>query len=158
MRLPVGILRRNRTPQPPAPDEASNLAQPAAADVQTKRFLPNIVWLIIAQGAAGVGHFGLSVLLARHLGADVFGLWAFSFAFVSLFAVLADFGFSTLAVRDLARDTSVAGKYLGNVLALKAVLAVGVVGVMLAIEPLVRRDATVWLLVALISSPSATWL
>ena len=150
MRLPMGMLRRSRAPQPPAPVEASSPSQPSAAEAQARRFLPNIVWLIIAQASAGLGHFGLSVMLARHLGAEVFGLWAFSFAFVSLFAVLADFGFSTLAVRDIARDTSIAGKYLGNVLALKAVLAVVVVGTMLAIEPVVRRDATVWLLVALL--------
>ncbi len=150
MRLPVGILRRNRAAVPRAAVDTAGGYQLAMADAQAKRFLPNIVWLIIAQGAAGLGHFGLSVMLARHLGVEVFGLWAFSFAFVSIFAVLADFGFSTLAVRDIARDPSIAGKYLGSVLSMKAMLAVGVVGVMLAVEPAVRRDATVWLLVALI--------
>ncbi len=150
MRLPVGMIRGSRAPQPSAPVETSSPSLHPTAEAQTKRFLPNIVWLIIAQAAAGLGHFGLSVMLARHLGAEVFGLWAFSFAFVSLFAVLADFGFSTLAVRDIARDTSIAGKYLGNVLAMKAVLAVVVIGAMLAIEPAVRRDTTVWFLVALL--------
>ena len=146
---------KNADPPPGAaarPDRSPTSGEPAGwrPPSSSRAVLRNIGWLLTAQLLAGGGQFGLTVLLARHLGAERYGQWTFAFAFVALFAVLADFGFSMVAVRDLARDPSAAPRYLGNILALKVVLGVLLLGAMAAIEPLVRPGATAWILVMLL--------
>ena len=126
-------------------------ATPATADARSAAsLLRGVGWLTLAQMTAGGGQFALSIILARHLGASVYGQWGFAFAFVALFAVLADFGFSTIGARDLARDKSEARRYVGNVLLLKAAMGAGLILSMAAIAPVLKPDVTVWLLVLLL--------
>ncbi len=134
----------------PAEARRARVVPGGAAGFAPRDILGNIGWLLAAQAIAGGGQFALSVLLARHLGAETYGQWTFAFAFVALCAVLADFGFSTLAVRDLARDPTVAPRYLGNVLAIKVVISILLFGGMAAVAPLINRDRVVLTLVLLL--------
>ena len=58
-----------------------------------------------------------------YLGADGFGILSLALAFSGIFSILADLGLSTLTVREVARDRSLAKKYLGNALLIKIILA-----------------------------------
>lgn len=60
----------------------------------------------------------------RYLGAEGFGILSFALAFASIIGVLADLGLSTLTVREVAREKSLAGKYLGNIAAMKVIFVV----------------------------------
>ena len=51
---------------------------------------------------------------ARYLGAEGFGILSFALAFTGIFGVFTNLGLSTLTVREVARDKSLASKYLGN--------------------------------------------
>src|SRR4030042_3965326 len=64
------------------------------------------------------------VLAARHIGAAGFGKFSFAFSFAASFLVFSDLGFNTVAVRDVAADKTLAGKYLGNVILLRMFLLV----------------------------------
>ena len=59
---------------------------------------------------------------ARYLGAAGFGILSFALAFTGIFGVFADLGLSTLMVREVARDKSLASKYLGNIAVMKIFL------------------------------------
>lgn len=59
---------------------------------------------------------------ARYLGTQGFGILSFAVAFTALFATISDLGLNTLTIREVARDTRLASKYLGNLMTLKAVL------------------------------------
>lgn len=61
---------------------------------------------------------------ARYLGVDGFGELSFALAFTGLFGIFIDFGLNTLIVREVARDNMLAGKYLLNVIGMKALLSV----------------------------------
>ena len=61
---------------------------------------------------------------ARYLGAEGFGILSFALAFTGIFGVFSDLGLSTLTVREVARDKSLAGKYLGNIAVMKIILVV----------------------------------
>ena len=75
----------------------------------------NTFWLGVAEVVQkGVG-FLIVVWLARHFGPATYGQWAFALSFVALFAVLADFGFSTLTVREVARDKLKTAQYINNI-------------------------------------------
>jgi O-antigen/teichoic acid export membrane protein len=60
----------------------------------------------------------------RYLGAEGFGILSFALAFTGILGVFADLGLSTLTVREVARDKSLVGKYLGNIAAIKVILVV----------------------------------
>jgi len=58
--------------------------------------------------------FGLisAIILARYLGPEDYGKYAFVISFAFIFMVIADYGLNDLFIRDIARDKSLASKYL----------------------------------------------
>ena len=60
-----------------------------------------------------------TVSLARCFGDVAFGKYSFALAFTALFAVLMDLGFNQLTIREVARDKTLAKKYMGNILIIK---------------------------------------
>lgn len=61
--------------------------------------------------------------VARYLGANGFGILSFALAFTAIFGVFTDIGLNQLTIREVARDKTLTSKYLGNVTALKLILA-----------------------------------
>lgn len=59
---------------------------------------------------------------ARYLGPASFGILSFALAFTGIFAVFGDLGLGPLTVREVARDKSLAPKYLANVSLMKIIL------------------------------------
>lgn len=93
-----------------------------------KRVTKNTAWLTIAEIAGkGVGFF-IALIIARYLGPENYGYYAFAISFVTLFQVIVDFGLRPLLVREIARDTKLAGKYIGNFLTLKILLSGAFIG------------------------------
>lgn len=84
----------------------------------------NTFWLMLAEGICKVLMFFLAIFIARYLGVENYGKFSFAFAFVALFAVLADFGLSTLTIREVARDKKLAGKYINNIAVIKLILGI----------------------------------
>jgi O-antigen/teichoic acid export membrane protein len=70
------------------------------------RILRNSAWGLAGEVASGALFFLAFVLLARYLGASQFGTFSFVLALTGLFQVLADFGLTTILVRDMSRDRS----------------------------------------------------
>lgn len=56
----------------------------------------------------------VSIMLARYLAPEGFGLLAFALSFANLFGMLPGFGMGTLAIRDIARNPEQVGRYMGN--------------------------------------------
>ncbi len=87
-----------------------------------RRIAKNTLVLFIAQMISmGLGFF-FTMYMARYLGAEGFGVLSFALAFTGIFGVFADMGLSSLTTREVARDKSLAGKYIGNIAVMKAVL------------------------------------
>jgi len=84
----------------------------------------NTFWLMLAEGISKGLMFFLTILIARYLGAEGYGIFSFVFAFVALFAVIADFGLSILTIREVARDKSLTKKYIDNIAVMKLILGV----------------------------------
>lgn len=89
-----------------------------------RRIAKNTLVLLVAQIVSmGLGFFYV-MYTARYLGAEGFGVLSFALAFTGMFGVLTDIGLQTLATREISRDKSLAGKYLGNVAIMKTILVV----------------------------------
>lgn len=90
----------------------------------------------------------LSIIIARKLGDVTFGKYSFTVAFIALFAVL-PLGFDTLLARNVARDKSLAPKYLGNLVIIKAILSLVIFGLIALIINLMDypHDTTIAVLI-----------
>jgi O-antigen/teichoic acid export membrane protein len=87
-----------------------------------QRILKNASAMLAANIASRAFGFFYIMYTARYLGAEKFGILSFALAFTGIFAVFADVGLQTLIIREVARDKSLADKFLSNIIAIKVVL------------------------------------
>ncbi|OYD16748.1 hypothetical protein CH330_01875, partial [candidate division WOR-3 bacterium JGI_Cruoil_03_51_56] len=97
-----------------------NQDHPATA---ARRVAHNTIYLVVADIAGKLMTFIFFMVAARHLGVEKFGVFSFALAYISMFSVFADLGFGVLTAREIARDHSVARRYVSNALAIKLVAA-----------------------------------
>jgi len=86
------------------------------------RIFKNTSYLTIGEFTSRGLSFALTILIARFLGDTAFGQYSFAVAFCAIFIIIADFGLWNLTIREVARDRSLAERYLSNGLALKLIL------------------------------------
>jgi O-antigen/teichoic acid export membrane protein len=99
----------------------------------TTRVAKNTILTSVSQAFyLGLGAI-FTILLARNLGAGEFGVLSFAINFTGIFAVGADVGLNLLIIREIARDRSLAGKFLGSVVLLKALMLVVISGLMVGV-------------------------
>lgn len=105
-------------------------------------------WLAIAY--IGLASFGLSILVARTLGPDLFGVYAVALSIGALVAILIDGGFSKLLQREGARGSAALVKIAPALPALAyghaiiAIFALSVLAVLLFPENKMTSLITVW--------------
>jgi len=103
----------------------------------------NTFWLAVAELIQrGIG-FLVVIWLARHFGPAIYGQWTFALSFVALFAVLSDFGFSTLTVREIARDKSKTAQYIDNIVAMKLILSLITLGLIALVIQFLGKEPEV---------------
>ncbi|MEA1907586.1 MAG: flippase [Euryarchaeota archaeon] len=93
-----------------------------------QRIARNVAALFTAHFIFAIVSLILSISIARVLGAAIFGTYTFVLAFTAVFVVFSDIGYNTLLVREVARDKSQAGKYLNNILSIRLVLSITILG------------------------------
>jgi O-antigen/teichoic acid export membrane protein len=105
-------------------------------------------WLAIAY--IGLASFGLSILVARSLGPDLFGVYAVALSLGALAAILIDGGFSKLLQRERARGSAALAQ-IGSTLpalayghAMIAIFALSVLAVLLFPHNKITSLITVW--------------
>ncbi len=99
---------------------------------------------VIAMGLLSV------VILTRYLGADGYGKFTLVLVYLSIFGIGADMGLFTISIREISKNLKRTQEIFSNVLALRAVLATGVLGLALAIAWLLpyEPDVRVGILIA----------
>ena len=65
----------------------------------------------------------LFIYIARKLGDENFGKLSFAYSFAGICFIAADFGLSTILIRNVSRQKELTKEYVGNILALKIVLS-----------------------------------
>jgi len=103
----------------------------------------NTFWLILSELFTKGITFVIFIWLARHFGPKIYGQWAFALNFVSLFAILVDFGFSALTIRELAINKSKSSQYIDNILTMKLILGLIVLGLIAFIIQFLGKEPEV---------------
>jgi len=89
--------------------------------------IKNTFWLGAVEFFSKILLFFVTVGLVRYWGAQEFGAFNLSFAYIAIFMILSDFGLTTIATRDVAKHKDLSEKYLGNLIGLKLALSVLIV-------------------------------
>lgn len=84
-----------------------------------QRIAKNMAVLSVARIASMLFGFFYVMYTARYLGPTNYGILSFALALTGIFGVIANFGLDPLTVREVARDKSLAKKYLANGIVLK---------------------------------------
>ena len=86
---------------------------------KVKTIFANMSWMIIAQGITSVLTFIWTILSARYLGVNNYGILSAAIAFSGLFSSVADLGTMFYAVREISVDFNREQKYLDNCVTLR---------------------------------------
>ncbi len=78
--------------------------------------------LIVSSAINLVLGFFYAVYASRYLGAEGYGIIAYSLGLTSIFGSVMEMGLSQLAVRDISKDHRLLDKYVLNMVAIKAIL------------------------------------
>lgn len=92
---------------------------------QIQTIFKNMSWLMISQVIASICGFLWTILIARYLGVNDYGVLGFAISLTGILAITVDLGISTHIVRHIATNYDSAPKYLGNALPLKSIFAIG---------------------------------
>jgi len=109
---------------------------------QVKIMFKNMSWVMISQLIASILGFIWTILIARYLGVERYGILGFATSIVGLISVTLDLGITTYSIRQIATDYDSASKYLNNILPLKCLLAIGTFALLFIILTLKKFDET----------------
>ena len=100
-------------------------------DGLVKRARRNIFYKILSESTRILPAL-LFIYIARKLGDENFGKLSFAYSFAGICFIAADFGLSTILIRNVSRQKELTREYVGNILALKIVLSlicISVIGI-----------------------------
>jgi len=89
-----------------------------------KRVAKNMGALSFAILASKLLSFFFVMYIARYLGSEGFGVLSFAIAFTGVLGIFSDIGLGALTTREVARENKLADKYVGNIFAIKLILAI----------------------------------
>lgn len=107
---------------------------------KVKTIFGNISWLVISQFVVSICTFIWTIIIARYLGVEEYGIFGFALSLTGILIVLADFGINTHIVRMVSTNKDIAPKYLGNAIPLKSVFAIVTFLVILILLLLMKSD------------------
>jgi O-antigen/teichoic acid export membrane protein len=92
-------------------------------------------------------------LLTRYLGPDDYGKYTLALMYMQLFAVLADVGIFTTVVREISKRPERTEELVGNALALRLVLAIGVIALAAGVSLLLPYEHQVRVAILIAGAP-----
>jgi len=92
---------------------------------QVQRIFKNMSWLLISQIVASICGFIWTIMMARYLGVNNYGIFGFATSLTGILAITSDLGISAHIVRHISTEYSTAPKYIGNAIPLKSIFSIG---------------------------------
>lgn len=107
---------------------------------QVQTIFKNMSWLMISQIIASICGFIWTILIARYLGVNDYGVLGFAISLTGILGFTMDWGISTHIVRHISTDYDSAPKYLGNAIPLKSLFTCGTIILTLIVLILMKSD------------------
>ena len=88
-----------------------------------KKALTNIAWAIGGKIVSLTGFLVVSIIVARYLGQEQYGIMNYVVSFVAIFQVFADFGLDFIQIREESKNPAMKDKIIGTTFGLKLIFA-----------------------------------
>lgn len=115
----MGAKREAAVERAAAPDGEGGRGQAPAGGAGRRIVARNAFFLVLSQIITAIVSFAVTALLARHLGAQDYGVFYVAFSFVQSVFILVELGQDFYVVRAVARHRDRAGEYFGTGLLLR---------------------------------------
>ncbi|MBI1813701.1 MAG: flippase [Deltaproteobacteria bacterium] len=89
----------------------------------SRRLVSNTLVVVIGGAAQRLLHFVTTIVLARGLGEEEFGTYAFVVAYMFIFGFIVDLGFERVITREISRQPERAGELIGTGFVIRGVLS-----------------------------------
>ncbi len=110
-----------------------------------RRLLSNTAVVVVGSTSQRLLSFGTTMLLARGLGGERFGVYAFVVAYMFVFGFLVDLGFERMIIREIAREPERAGTLIGTGILVRSGLSVAAAAAAVTVAWFVGLpSATLW--------------
>lgn len=100
-----------------------NLREWVSGKLELQAILGNSGWMASERLARLALGMPVTILIARHLGPESFGLLSYTIAFVAIFAAFATAGLDKIVVREISNGQRIGGDVLGTAFVVRLVLA-----------------------------------
>lgn len=100
----------------------------------------NMSWLLISQIITSICGFIWTILMARYLGVEEYGIFGFAVSLTGILCILFDLGIGIHSVRHIATNYDSAPKYLGNAIPLKGLFSICGFVIIFIVLVLMRAD------------------
>ncbi len=105
---------------------------------------------LLGRSAVVASSAAVTLILARHYGAESFGRWSIATAYATLVGTLLDGGFHRLMMRDLGRTPEAAKNVLWRVLKRRLQIGAATVPLALCVAAIAVSRVDTWILIALL--------
>ena len=90
----------------------------------SKRIISNVFWALIGKLTGLASALLVGIFVARYLGPTQYGIMNYAISFVTLFLVIATFGFENIEIREEAKANDQKDVILGTVFVLRLLLSI----------------------------------
>src|SRR5581483_9950958 len=119
--------------------------------IQNSKAARNFAWLVIDRGVRLTVGIFVGSWVARYLGRQDFGLLSYALALIAIFAALTPLGLDAMVVREIIRQPSQGGRWIGTALGFRAVAALASICLSLALVTGLRpHEPRAWMLVGVL--------
>ena len=90
----------------------------------SKRIISNVFWALAGKFTGLASALLVGIFVARYLGPTQYGIMNYAVSFVTLFLVIATFGFENIEIREEAKANDQKDVILGTVFVLRLLLSI----------------------------------
>ncbi len=116
-----------------------------------KTIAKNTAYIFSSQILLYIFGFFTVIYTARYLGAGGFGILSLALSITAIFAMFIDMGLSTFMVREIARDKSIADKYIPNVALMRIILSFLTIGLIILIVNIINYPEIVKIVIYIVT-------
>lgn len=98
-----------------------------------RKILSNTAWQMLGKVIVSLLGIITVKLITNYLSTGAYGNYTIIYEYIAFFAIAADFGLFTIAVREMSHDERQISKIVGNVLSLRTFLSIVILGIASAI-------------------------
>ncbi len=126
----------------------NNIYSKLSLSTNKKKVVKNIYWAVLGKVVNIVSGLLVGIFIARYLGPDQYGIMNYVVSFVTLFNVLATFGFDNIEIRELSRKEFSVEKILGTAIVLRLFFATTTFLLVVIIASIFETDSfTFWMII-----------